>query len=358
MGIGDNRDKFYHKVEQRNAMFHSGLSRRIEIDELKNYQISDPYAPGNVPPRVEIIPSLPTHSKKRGPGHVGSFCLFGAVKKMPCLTFSLPAGPLRMHGTCPSSNYPAASAAYICNGCYALSGNYLVYPDITRKHMVVAEWTRRAVKAGDFAYWMTQCLTHIQNIPKEMCVTKLKMKDGGYDIRVWSDTHLFRLHDAGDFFNTDYVEQWFAVAAHFNRDLNPDCKKQITFWAPTRTALNPDNTINNHFVGVFRKAPSNMIIRPSSLYFEDPPPSISGLPAGSMVTGQAQAKPIRVCPAYRNKDATCRSAECRYCWSRPETPIAYPVHGADAERLAAAVSGLVAANPAMPEYEEMPDTLL
>lgn len=80
-----------------------------------------------------------------------SISLFTRTSKMGCFSFNLPAGPPELHGTCPSSTLAFATytprkmlsrydrrtdrqlldpAAFICNGCYALKGQYGVESSI------------------------------------------------------------------------------------------------------------------------------------------------------------------------------------------------------------------------------------
>lgn len=94
----------------------------------------------------DIARSAGYESSFRGPAkRLGSLSLLTLTTKMSCFSFNLPAGPPELLGSCPSSslalimqtgsemvarqarrttNEIIDPAAYICNGCYALKGNY------------------------------------------------------------------------------------------------------------------------------------------------------------------------------------------------------------------------------------------
>ncbi|MBV6342999.1 GP88 family protein, partial [Candidatus Magnetobacterium casense] len=151
--------------------------------------------------------------------------------------------------------------------------------------------------------------------------SKAKQSDRG----IWFGTpDYFRIHDSGDFWSTKYAEQWFEVAERL-----PKTK----FWSPTRVCLRPDGSVNEKWVNALNAAPDNMIVRPSSLYFEDFPPMIYGLSAGSTAATEVVSKAIWDCPVYKRKKKTCVEAHCRLCWTNPEVPVRYPTHGSEAKRM-------------------------
>ena len=344
--MDDSRRRFYEAIATRAQTFSKGFYKKFTVADLKGLRFSrELYRGQHGLPMIVYEPPLPV-VKDGKPSPRVKCSIFGAPSKMACLTFSLPAGPPqdKFQGTCPASGYDVDHPAFICNACYALGGNYVLYPDVIRKGMVLREWTHQAVRAGAFADLMTMALEHAFAIPARTRV----FKDKKGKITDVSTNDYFRVHDSGDFFSTSYFEQWCQVASNFPRTL---------FWAPTRVCMNPDNT-TNAWVRTLRKAPENLIVRPSTMYFEDRPPVVKGLAAGS--TAARRAIPgVFDCRAY-GKDSpaerNCKSAGCRKCWTAPDTPIRYFPHGGAITRLYKAAGFSVASNPPA-AMEPRPDTL-
>jgi len=123
-------------------------------------------------------------------------------------------------------------------------------------------------------------------------------------VDVWPEPY-FRVHDAGDMFNERYTDCWTEIAFKLG---------YVHFWVPTRSwraswsqALCRLNTL------------SNVAVRPSALHFEEEPPSLLGLAAG---TGASEFN--WNCPSSL-QDGFC--GECRTCWDEPETVVMYRSHG-------------------------------
>jgi hypothetical protein len=138
---------------------------------------------------------------------------------------------------------------------------------------------------------------------------------------------LFRIHDSGDFFSPAYVRAWFAVCQQL---------PEVKFWAPTRAWQLPVSTVSDNGLKAFRvltEADSlmaellklaslpNVTIRPSALNFEDAPPVVAGLHAGSAACDTQSFG--HACPAPLQGN-NCGS--CRVCWLNPEVPVTYHKH--------------------------------
>lgn len=207
------------------------------------------------------------------------FKILSQPSKMPCASFSLPAGD-----ACPFAVYGEGS---ICDTCYADKGFYLFSK---RTQTPRFQWVKQSLR--------TQAGT-LQLIADLIAAVEAsfgpKHKGQKY----------FRIHDSGDFFNPKYVRVWMAVA---------QALPQVRFWAPTRAWRNPK------MLQALRDLASlpNVTIRPSALYIGDDAPIIDGLAAGSTVDGPAQAC---VAPSQDNK-----CGECRVCWDAPTTAVSYKLH--------------------------------
>lgn len=316
------RQAFYARLRKREETFHR-VTMGMSIDQLDEHEIFVPlssqgyvsFPPGTLPFLV-IDPPLP-HLFVRGsytrplPKHRTG--LFGMPSKMAAFAFSLPAGPPSHHGTCPASAYDIQDPLFICNGCYALGGNYQFAEYIISSQVVLA-WVKRSLEDGTFVGTMIALLEDLWYYKTRAAQTD---RNGTW----FGSNCYFRLHDSGDFFSPSYFQAWCEIA-----DAYPD----TLFWAPTRMALQSDGSINRKWVRLFRQAPSNLIIRPSTLLFEEPAPLIEGLPAGSMCSVD-QVQGTHTCPVYWYDDyETCHEARCRRCWTQPAVPVSYPTHGRSA----------------------------
>jgi len=189
--------------------------------------------------------------------------LFTKTKKMPGLSYSLPAWE------CKTGAKLVKVPGSVCAGCYAMKGNYTRYP---------------AIKAAQY-----RRLDAIKNpLWVQAMATKIKRQK-------W-----FRWHDAGDIQSADHLKKIFEVCK-----LTPDTKH----WMPTREAqflkdVNPEDV------------PKNLIIRMSSHMIDQGP--VSFWPWTSTVGSKT-----RTCPAP-DQDGKCGS--CRTCWNREIPNIEYGKH--------------------------------
>ena len=273
--------------------------------------------------------------------HLDEFALtqpmfFTKTSKMSASSWSIPAGPPSIGGSCASAELfksagayqvalrqgdveqrPVAKVDWICQYCYAGKSNYM---HRTSQYSQTARWI-----------WLSGM---IQNAGLEQTIqlmagalrvhlgnTKEREKGG-------ENPKFFRIHDSGDFtLSPNTYLMWVGVAKELKSD-------GVSFWAPTRMWTFPKF---NELVRA-NPVPANMSLRPSALHFEDVAPAIDGFDAGSTahdikndpVTG---GKADWICPAYQHDGHTCANAggpkgekDCRTCWSHKDMSVSYRSH--------------------------------
>ena len=327
-----------------------GEKRQRLESVIKSARIKLEYGSRQGPPMLVSDIILDDRNRKRT-------SLFTQTSKMAAASFSLPAGaPGEVLGTCPAAaeGVPRESGAtYICDGCYAKSNNYTRYSSTQISQLVRLDWVRKqladetmeslAKKPSKFATHMADAITRYHAKPRYV--------RNENKTRVYQDPKFFRIHDSGDFFSPEYMIAWKQVAAL----LEPT---GMRFWAPTRMWIFAWPTFAKAYGVRIKKSlrwhvaftsptPANMTIRPSALYYGDPPPIIPGLAAGSsaslekppspgnfIVAGQMVDKrcgkvhglDLCRCPAYESDEANCASALCRTCWDEPMRTVYYGRH--------------------------------
>lgn len=249
--------------------------------------------------------------------------------KMNCFSFSLPAGNPNVMGTCFMEGGQAKD--YLCKYCYAGKGMYIKNPSNQLAQACRWKWADSALyETGDFVDQMATALD--QTFSSDLHAT-------GADAN-----QFFRLHDSGDFYSLEYLAGWFAVIREF-----PDVK----FWAPTRMWARPEF---KDWIEAAGGVPSNLALRPSSLFINKPAKDVPGLAAGSTMHehkigtfsepkkggGQGyfvklEGKTIWECPAYRSGSESCLGAAdvgikvgspygCRFCWIGKKMQVSYKGH--------------------------------
>lgn len=204
--------------------------------------------------------------------------LLSNASKMPAPTFSLPAGK-GAGKACPWSMMDGHDA--ICDSCYAQKGNYR-YSLVANATSIRFQWTLESMATSDgIDAWVTTMADAIHA----------------------TGTRYFRWHDSGDIFSPVYAHMiWRVIKA------TPDVKH----WIPTRAWRAPWANILELIA-----AEPNATVRPSALHFNELPPVISGLHAGSGAGHESN------CPAPSQGNA-CR--DCRRCWNDQNTVILYHKH--------------------------------
>ncbi len=168
----------------------------------------------------------------------------------------------------------------VCNGCYALKGNYLRYK-LTDKLRPKTE----KIKNPQWIEAMTYLIKNQGN-----------QKDKNY----------FRWHDSGDLQSIDHLKKIVEV-----------CKKtpDILHWLPTR-----EYKIVNSYIINFGQLPKNLVIRLSSHMIDQKPPK-TRLNTSS-VHKNKKAFGIE-CQSYKNNN---ECGTCRDCWDSDIKNISYKYH--------------------------------
>jgi hypothetical protein len=212
---------------------------------------------------------------------------------MDCYSFSLPAGP---NGACPLS---VTGEGTICGSCYAMINRY------NMPNVLNAQYLRFA--------WVKDCIARwADNGKQELIDTLTKTIEQG---SVKSGSSYFRFFDSGDFFHPLFIEACYEI-----------CKAlpTVMFWFPTRIWY---KGTSDNWVKPLRKlsALPNVVVRPSAIAFNDTPPRVKGLSAGTTVITDENAPHGSICPKTQN-GGNCTSNGCRKCWDS-YGQVSYLVHG-------------------------------
>jgi hypothetical protein len=211
----------------------------------------------------------------------GTSALLTETRKMNCLSWSLPAGK-----ACPAAVYGPGT---ICGSCYAKDkGRY-------RMHVVKNAQQQRFD-------WAVRCMRTPEGV-EEYVSTMV-------DAIGRSADPYFRVDDSGDLFNPTYVRAWTEICKRL-----PDKR----FWIPTRTWRFLDRPQWGPALLELAALP-NVTMRPSALRFDDAPPIIPGMAAGTTATTTGFTC---LAPSQGNQ-----CLDCRQCWDAPETPVSYHKQGA------------------------------
>lgn len=263
--------------------------------------------------------------------------LFSKTSKMKAPSWSFPAGPPAVGGTCISSalfkhpsqyetalaqgdvqQRPANVKDWICSYCYAGKSNYM-HRTSQYSQTIRAIWMMGILKTHSFpdaAKLLTKALrAHLGNKGKREADNE--------------DPRYFRIHDSGDMtLNPDTYSLWCSVAGNLG---------DVSFWAPTRMWTFAS------FVNRVRSSPppGNLVLRPSALHFNDKAPAIEGFAAGSTAHASNKKQPVDPvasrladwsCPAYQFNN-TCSGSKgpdkkkpCRLCWDYPDSTVSYKGH--------------------------------
>ena len=188
--------------------------------------------------------------------------------KMPGYAYGLPAWE------CKTGAKLVNVLGSVCNGCYALKGNYARFPEIKK-----AQYKRLAsISRPEWVKAMA------------VVINSKAVSQHGY----------FRWHDAGDIQSLEHLQKIFEVCK-----LTP----KVKHWMPTREAqflkdIDP------------AQVPDNLIIRMSSHMIDQAP--VKFWPHTSTVGSST-----RTCPA---PDQGGKCGSCRTCWNKEIPNIEYGKH--------------------------------
>ena len=197
------------------------------------------------------------------------------TSKMPSYSFNLSA----LH--CQTGSKLAKVKGSVCEGCYALKGNYARYKHPQR---MIPKTERIQDKQ-----WVKALVTLIQNQGNK--------KDKDY----------FRWHDSGDLQSIDHLKKIVEVC-----NLTPS----VNHWLPTR-----EYGIVKSYIKEHGALPKNLAVRLSAHMIDTKPPKVKGLQSSSV---HKETKPQGTeCGAYKN-DNEC--GDCRLCWNTSVENVSYKYH--------------------------------
>lgn len=203
---------------------------------------------------------------------------------MDCYSWSLPAGPATRDGVC-----VFATDYGICKNCYARNGRYNFPAVLNAQHVRWAWW--RSLLHSD----------------RDKLVSTLVEVIGGA-----ATNGYFRVFDSGDFDSPTSIEVWRQICLTL---------PNIRFWFPTRSW----RATTQQWIQPLAELADlpNVVVRPSALDFNDDPPVIGRLGAGTTVlVGQDKGN---ICPKSIDH-SSCEAHQCRACWNKVGE-ISYRYHG-------------------------------
>jgi hypothetical protein len=317
--------------------------------------------------------------------------ILGWTTKMGAPSFSLPAGAPSMGGACPGAiagqsitpregregparrvlkvlkEYPGdnekADGVHItktvCEFCYAEGGQYAT-SGVQNAQIMRYAWAKRAVEKKADGRFVRQ--GHQDNVSEFYSVMLDAIERADYvpheEPAHFTTQRIFRIHDSGDFFSSEYFSEWKKITLYFHHKVggegltfNEDGSiategtghpHPVWFWAPSRVWATKMVTLiaeSNEVYG------DNFAIRPSAYHINQYGPFIPGWAAPSTVyehkhkpEGQGKAFDWD-CRAYAvEKGPSCRGAKsnpkgkakgavgCRECWLNPTSAVNYTLH--------------------------------
>jgi len=198
------------------------------------------------------------------------------TSKMPSDSYSLPAQ------ACITGSKLVNVKGSVCEGCYALKGNYHRYA----KTIQPAQYKRlESIKSP---LWVESMVKLIGNKP------------------------FFRWHDSGDLQSVDHLAKIATIARHL---------VNTTFWLPTREYDIVKDYLKTESV------PVNLVIRLSAMMIDAPaklPKSLRG--QTNILTSTVHAKKELdgfkcLAPSQSGKCGSCRA-----CWDNTVTNVSYKAH--------------------------------
>lgn len=202
------------------------------------------------------------------------------VSKMPGLSYGIPAKE------CQTGSKLRGMKGSTCSACYALKGQY-VFPNV-----VNAQYRRMESIGRDT--WVADMVSIIRHFAEST--------------RAKKDYSVFRWHDSGDIQSVSHFALICAVAEQ---------TPMVRHWLPTREYRYVREYVNGGGV-----IPSNLTVRISAPFVDRIIRPLPGTVTSSVVTHHA-AEGSHSCPAPKQGNAC---ADCRACWSRNVTDVAYHIH--------------------------------
>jgi len=197
------------------------------------------------------------------------------TSKMPCYSFNLSALD------CKTGGKLAQVKGSVCDGCYALKGNYHRY-----KLPLKLQPKTDKISHPRWVEAMVYLITHQGNK---------------------KDKNFFRWHDSGDIQSLEHLRKIVKVC-----ELTPTVKH----WIPTR-----EYKIVKMYLNIHGKFPSNLTVRLSAHMIDEKAPKIDG--CQSSTVNQDKIPIGTQCGAFKQNNE-CR--DCRLCWDKSTANISYKYH--------------------------------
>ncbi len=190
------------------------------------------------------------------------------TSKMPCKSYSLPTSICKVGAKL--RDIPGST----CHGCYADKGCY--------------NWSSTQ-NAMQKRYELTRGEQWVQGMIKQL-----------------ENHKLFRWHDSGDIYSTEYLDKIIDVVKS-----TPDTRH----WLPTR-----EKALIKAYIRKHGSLPENLTVRLSAAMVDGKPAQIDGINTSTVHTGDAIG---HECPAY-SQNGEC--GDCRACWNKTIDNVSYPLH--------------------------------
>ena len=197
------------------------------------------------------------------------------TSKMPSFSFNLSAL------ACKTGAKLVEVIGSVCEGCYALGGNYQRYK-LPQKMLHKTERIQHPL-------WVKALVKLIKN--------QGNTKDKEY----------FRWHDSGDVQSIEHLRKIVEVC-----EMTPE----VMHWLPTR-----EYKIVKSYLINFGEFPKNLVVRLSAHMIDQKPPSINNL--NTSTVHKSKGAIGTECGAYKNNN---ECGDCRLCWDPKEKNISYKYH--------------------------------
>lgn len=197
------------------------------------------------------------------------------TSKMPSFSFNLSALD------CKTGSKLVDVEGSVCDGCYALKGNY-------HRYKLPVKMQPKTAKISN-ARWV-EAMTYLIN-------NQGNKKDKAY----------FRWHDSGDIQSLEHLRKIVLVC-----EQTPD----VQHWIPTR-----EYKIVKMYLDIHGKFPANLTVRLSAHMVDEKAPDIANLPTSTV----NKDKPTigAQCESYKQKN---QCLDCRLCWDKSNANISYKYH--------------------------------
>ena len=197
------------------------------------------------------------------------------TSKMPCYSFNLSALD------CKTGSKLAQVKGSVCDGCYALKGNY-------HRYKLPLKLQPKTDKISN-PLWVEAMAYLIKHQGNK------------------KDKNFFRWHDSGDIQSLEHLRKIVKVC-----ELTPTVKH----WIPTR-----EYKIEKMYLDIHGKFPSNLTVRLSAHMIDEKAPKIDG--CQSSTVNQDKTPIGTQCEAFKQNNE-CR--DCRLCWDDSKQNISYKYH--------------------------------